>query len=101
MKEIEYRKKRMNDAFEQFKHSDQLLISAAMKKEKDWQNFVLIRTEYEALDRAEFETSQASYKAAPPKGGLAASIEKVFGTEGLRLVERALREEELSKEPSI
>ena len=71
-------------------------ISAAMDKEYAFFQLQKVKTELEELDRAAFEAAQGS-KAAP-KGGLAASIEKVFGTQGLELVQRALREEELSKE---
>ena len=69
-------------------------INAAMMKEESWQKMHETRKELESLNRTEFETSQAaSSKAALPKGGLALSIEKVFGTQGLELVQRALREE--------
>ena len=79
-------------------------ISAAMDKEYAFFQLQKVKTELEELDRAAFEAAQGS-KAAPTgsagKGGLAASIEKVFGTQGLELVQAAQqRFEELSKEPS-
>lgn len=74
------------------------LINLASAKELAHQRMIRVRHRIEKLDREEFEAAQAAAQAAAPKaptgkGGLALSIEKVFGTQGLELVQRALREE--------
>lgn len=83
------------------KHSK--FMNAACSKEEAYHRLRKARIKLDNLNRAEFEAAQAASSSstkAAGKGGLASSIEKVFGTQGLELVQRALREEELSKEPS-
>ena len=79
-----------------YQYDYNIFINAAMLKEESWHKHQETKKRLEELDRTEFEGSKAA-----PKEDLAASIEKVFGAQGLELVQRQLaRSEEHSEEPS-
>ncbi len=92
LRHLAWRKERYDTAMSAF-------LNAASFKEQEHQYYIEAKNSVEEAQRAEFEAAQAAAKA-DPKGGLALSIEKVFGTQGLELVQAAQqRFEELSKEP--
>ncbi len=88
-------------AMMELRKADRLVSSAQRRKDKAKLWIHNLDQSLEELAKIEFEKNRKEKKnlreilhpEKPTKSSLAASIEKVFGTQGLELVQRALREE--------